>query len=94
MAWLLLFSLLTVFIEIVGSSYLLIRAIKGRLGSAVIEALAASISAVLISWAIPLESVIGATLRFGWFEPWSIGWMIGFWAFIAVPTAVLLHSKV
>ena len=94
MVELLLLSFFTVLIEIVGSSYLLVRGLKGRLGSPLVEAIAASVSAALASWAIPLESAVGATLRLGWFEPWSVGWIIGFWALIAVPTAILQHSKI
>ena len=94
MVELLLLSFLTVLMNIVGSSYLLVRGLKGRLGSPLVEAIAVSVSAALVSWAIPLESAVGATLRLGWFKPWSVGWIIGFWVIIAVPTAILQHSKI
>ena len=94
MVWLLSLSLLTSLFEIVGSSYLLIRGLKGRLRSPVVEALVVSVLAALISWAVPLESAVGATMRVGWFEPWSIGWVLGFWALIAVPTAIFQHARV
>ena len=65
----------------------------GRLNEPVASAITVSLIATFVSWMLPLEGLLGATMRSGWFEPWTYPWVIGFWAFIAVPISIFFVQK-
>ncbi len=85
--------LLTVFAEIQLASFGLSRLFAGKLNSPLVEAGIVSSLAVILAWLLPFENLLGLTLRSGWFEPWSFGFMVVLWALIGIPAAALWHRR-